>query len=49
MLQRWKEYFDEVLNIERQCNSFVTGEEIDLNNNVIEEINIEPFTEDEVM
>jgi len=49
ILQRWKEHFEEVLNVESQNNSEDLEEEIDLSNiEVIEEISTGPFTEEEV-
>lgn len=48
-LKRWKEHFEELLNIENQCNEDEGVNQINISNiETIEEINTGPFTEEEV-
>lgn len=49
ILKRWKEHFEEVLNIENQCNEDEGVNQINISNiETIEEINTGPFTGEEV-
>ena len=44
ILQRWKEHFEEVLNIENQCNENEAEDDFHLKNiEIVEEINTGPF------
>jgi hypothetical protein len=49
ILQRWKEHFEEVLNVENQCGEDDSEDGVDLSDiEVTEEISTGPFTEVEV-